>query len=100
MQIVDKEEQIRKKIEEITGISADINQQVCYDLVKSFREFSIEKILLISPSFNYFQLEEEGRLTNLFTDWCKFAENTKPPAITNVESVSVSLKKYKTIILI
>ena len=48
-----KEEQIKKKIEEITGKYTDINQQTRHSLSKLVREVSIKNILLISSSYNF-----------------------------------------------
>ena len=81
-----KEQIIQKKIEEITGLKTDINQEVCFDLVKNFRRYRVKKILLLSSSFDYFLLEEEGRLSSLFNEWCSYSDEGTPPDITHVET--------------
>jgi len=93
MLINNKEERIQEKIQEITGIKKDIKQQLCYDLIKNHREYKIKKILLISSSYDYFLLEEEGRLNTLFTEWCKFTKDEQPPKITHTESEQETIKK-------
>ena len=95
MTYMNKEEQIKKKIEEITGKHADINQQVNIDLSKSVREFRIKKILLISSSYNFFQLEEEGRLSALFSEWNSFYDDLKSPVIIHVETGAEAINKIK-----
>ncbi len=87
MALNNKEQEIQQQIEEITGQSVGINQDTCYDLVKQFRRYHIKKILLLSPSFEYFLLEEEGRLITLFAEWCAFDEQESPPTIVHVETV-------------
>ena len=95
MLVNDKEQKIIQKIQEITGKNTNINQQVCYEQLKDFREYQIKKILIISSSFDYFILEEEGRLNALFSDWCGLSENQNPPEITHVETLKETLKKIK-----
>ena len=86
MLVNDKEQRIKEKIQEITKISTDINKNVCTDLIKDYRVYKIKKILLLSSSFDYFLLEEEGRLNALFKEWCAFSEDTNPPTIRHVET--------------
>lgn len=86
MLVTDKEQKIKEKIQEITGTKINTDRQVCFDLVKNFREHKIKKILLLSSSFDYFLLEEEGRLQTLFSEWCSFDESGHPPTITHVET--------------
>lgn len=93
MLVDDKEKQIKEKIQEIAGTTTDINQNVCYDLVKNFREYKINKILLLASSFDYFILEEEGRLNTLFSEWCNFEESNNPPIITHVETEKQVIEK-------
>jgi pyruvate phosphate dikinase-like enzyme len=79
------EDKIIEKIQEITKTSFEINNQVCLPLTNNKRDFRIKKILIFSSSFDFFLLEEEGRLRNLFSDWSKFSEQYNPPTITHVE---------------
>lgn len=92
MLVNDKEQKIKEKIQEITGTDTDINRQACYDLVKEFRQYKIKKILLLSSSFDYFLLEEEGRLNALFSEWCNFEEGQNP-VITHVETEEQVIEK-------
>ncbi|MBN2066682.1 MAG: hypothetical protein JW771_07760, partial [Candidatus Thermoplasmatota archaeon] len=91
MFINNKERNIQQRIEEITGKKVQINQDVCYDLVKHFRRYGIKKILLLSSSFEYFLLEEEGRLSSLFSEWYSYNEQESPPIITHAETVEETL---------
>ena len=93
MLVDDKEQKIEQKIQEITGLSTDINKQVCYDLVKEFREYKIKKILLLASSFDFFLIEEEGRLGTLFSEFCSFEESDSPPRITHVETEKQLIEK-------
>jgi len=90
-----KEEQIKKKIEEITGKYTDINQQTRHSLSKPVREVSIKNILLISSSYNFFQIEEEGRLSSLFSEWKSFSDDFITPVITQVETGVDAINKIK-----
>ena len=96
MLVSDKEQKIKEKILEITGINIDINQQATYDYAKNFRGYKIKKILLISFSFNYFKLEKEGRLTNLFSEYLSFNVSEGYPEIIHVESEKEYLNILKS----
>ncbi len=91
----DKEQRIKDKIKNITGYSTDINEDVCYDLVKNYREYKVNKILLLCSSFDYFLLEEEGRLNALFSEWCSFSDKEQAPIITHVEKARDALDQIK-----
>jgi len=95
MLVNSKEQKIKEKIQEITGKTTDINQKLCYDFVKDFREYKIKKILLLSSSFDYFLLEEEGRLNSLFLEWCKFSEDENPPTVVHIETGKELFEKIK-----
>jgi len=81
-----KEKKIQQKIKEITGLKFDINRRVCYDLQNKAPYFKINKLIVLSSSFDYFLLEEEGRLENLFLDRCPYIEKESPPDIIHAES--------------
>jgi len=82
----DKEQIIQQRIEEITGKKTDINKQPYHDLERTYRNFTIKKILLLSSSFDYFLLEEERRLSTIFAEWSSFVEQESYPEITHVET--------------
>ena len=86
MLINDKEERIKSKIEEITSKKPEIKHEIIYDTVKDYRTFQIKKILLLSSSFDYFLLEEEGRLKTLFLEFYKYNDKYNPPEIIHVET--------------
>lgn len=93
MLINDKEEKIKSTIEDITGKKPDIKHEILYDLVKDYRTFQIKKILILSSSsFNYFLLEEEGRLKTLFSEISKYDDNYSAPEIIHVETGEDCLK--------
>ena len=94
MFINDQEKKIKQKIQEISGKTIDIDKKTCYDLVRNYREYRIKKILILSSTFNFFLLEEEGRLNNLFTEWYNFSDE-QPPTITHVETGKDVIKKIK-----
>jgi len=95
MKVKDKEKEIKTKIEEITGKKIKLNKATCYDIVKNFRKYRAKKILLFSASFDYFLIEEEGRLNNLFSEWYSLACQENPPNITHVETDDECIKSLK-----
>jgi len=95
MFVSEKEQKIRKAIQESTGIDIDIDQQANFDFIKNFRSYKIKKILLVSSSYNFFQLEEEGRLNNLFSEYRSYDSADDCPEIVHVESKEQCLKKLK-----
>ncbi len=94
MLINEKEQKIQQIIEEITNKKPEIGQQIKYNITETFRNYKIKKILLISSSYNYFLLQEEGRLNNLFNEWCSF-EDERPIKIVHIEKGQESLKLIK-----
>ena len=87
-----KEKKIVSIVEEITGKKLKINDTKSNDFIKKFRTFRIKKILLISSAFDYFILEEEGRLKSLFSERYSYIENESPPTIVHAESGEEALK--------
>jgi len=79
------EDRIIEKIQDITETELEINEQVCYTASANNREYRIKKILIFSSSFDFFLLEEEGRLQNLFSDWSKLSDHFNAPTITHIE---------------
>jgi len=82
----DKEKIIQQRIEEITGKKPDIDKQAYYDLERTYRNFTIKKILLLSSFFDFFLLEEERRLSSIFAKWISFVNNATQPEVTHVET--------------
>ncbi len=95
MLVKEKEQKIVEKIYEITGIRKEIIPKTHHGSVKHFRDYRIKKILLISSSYNYFQLEEEGRLSILFSKWASFEHKEKPPDIVHVETAKEGIDRLK-----
>ena len=83
-----KEEAIKKKIEEITGYKPKDTSNLILETGKHLRPFSIKKILLFSSSYDYFLLEEEGRIEKLFQHIYPKDLPLQPPEITHIESVT------------
>ncbi len=78
-----REEAIKKVIEEITGIAPKTEKENRGD--EYIRASYVENILIISPSFDYFLFEEEGRLEELFQEIFGKREFGPVPNITHVE---------------
>ncbi len=83
-----KEEAIKNKIEEITGYKLKEKSDLILETGKHLRPFSIKKILLLSSSYDFFLLEEEGRIEKLFHRI--YPENLplQPPEITQIETIN------------
>src|SRR5512137_2848302 len=88
----DKEKKIVSCIEEITGVKPKIEQEKPVEKADNLRKYRIKKILLLSSSYDYFLLEEEGRLSTLFKERHSYDEIEVPPEITHVESGEKCLK--------
>jgi len=91
----DKENQIFTKIREITGTAPELETISESDSDKTVDYFKIQNILILSNSYNFFLLEEEGRLQSLFSDLYSHVEGINPPEITHVESVKECLEQIK-----
>lgn len=59
-----KEEEIRKKIEQITGKALE-HSSAGTQKPQSLRTYRVRKVLLFSSSYDFFLLEEQGRLQRL-----------------------------------
>lgn len=81
-----KEEAIKQKIEEITGYKPKDESNLVLETGKHLRPFSVKKILLLSSSYDFFLLEEEGRIEKLFHHIYPKELPLQPPEITHVES--------------
>ena len=82
----DKEKKIISCIEEITGITPSIVQPQEPDTTHYVEPYYIKKILLLSSSYHFFQLEEEGRLSSLLNKQYASLGRDSPPQITHVET--------------
>jgi len=88
----DKEKKIVSCIEEITGVKPKVDQESTVKKADNLRKYRIKRILLLSSSYDYFLLEEEGRLSSLFTERHSYDESETPPEITHIESGEECLK--------
>jgi len=82
----DKEKKIIDCIEEITGIEPPIAQIEEKKEQLSVDQFYFQHILILSSSYHYFQLEEEGRLNALLSERHLFKLSEKPPEIAHLET--------------
>jgi len=82
----DKENKIIKCIEDITGVTPTVAQDVERTQTTESGSLHIKNILLLSSSFHFFQLEEEGRLRSLLAENQQGNEQNGAPSITHVET--------------
>ncbi len=86
IQINDKEKKIISCIEEITGITPTIVKEQEQEKEQRVEPYYIKEILLLSSSYHFFQLEEEGRLSSLLQEYNAPFGRRSPSKITHVES--------------
>jgi CheY-like chemotaxis protein len=82
----DREKKIISCIEEITGITPPISPQQKLEEEQPAEPYHINQILLLSSSYHYFQLEEEGRLSSLLKEYYAVYGRDVPPRITHAEN--------------
>jgi Pyruvate phosphate dikinase, AMP/ATP-binding domain len=82
----DREKKIISCIEEITGITPSIAKQQELQKDQHVESYHINNILLLSSSYHFFQLEEEGRLSSLLQENYMSYGREDPPQLTHVES--------------
>ncbi|KAA0004618.1 MAG: hypothetical protein FE038_02130, partial [Thermoplasmata archaeon] len=90
-----KEEKIIEKIHEIIGLNKEVTQKKFYDNIKKFRDYKIKKILLISSSYDYFKLDEEGKLNPLLSEWTSFVGEENPLSIVHLETGEECIERLK-----
>ncbi len=88
----DREEKIFQAIEEITGKNPQQEKKDVGD-INNLRTYDIRDVLLVSSSFNFFLLEEEGRLENLLNEFYGNSELDYVPKINHVESRKDSIER-------
>lgn len=94
----DKEKKIIECIEEITGITPPVSQTTGQKEPQIVEPFHIKHILLLSSSYHYFQLEEEGRLSVLLHErhnLIQTIQSEKPPDITHAETGDECIEQLK-----
>jgi len=79
-----REDEIKKTIEEITGITPKTEKEDKGD--EYLRASYVENVLIISPPFDYFLFEEEGRLEELFDEVFGGREFGPIPNVIHVEN--------------
>lgn len=80
---IDKEKKILSCIEEITGLKPSI-PEIPTKKVEDLRRYQIKKILLLSSSYDYFLLEEEGRLSSILKER-HFLDESSGTEVVHVE---------------
>ncbi|HEX08721.1 MAG TPA: hypothetical protein ENG38_02795, partial [Thermoplasmatales archaeon] len=90
-----KEEKIIEKIHEIIGLNKEVTQKKFYDNIKNFRDYKIKKIILISSSYDYFKLDEEGKLNPLLSEWASFVGEENPLSIVHLETGEECIERLK-----
>jgi len=81
-----KEEEIKTCIQEITGVLPPTRHDFIPDEKIHVRPYRIKNILLLSSSYDFFLLEEEGRLQKLFQSISSLEGIAQYPEITHVET--------------
>lgn len=93
--MINKEEELKTYIQELTGIAPPIDHDgVPNDLI-SIRPYRIKAILLLSSSYDFFLLEEEGRLQNLFQTITSLEGIVQYPEIDHAETEHECLELLK-----
>lgn len=90
----EREKKIVQTIEEITGVSPQKGKQEVGE-ISYLRTYDVRDVLLVSSSFNFFLLEEEGRLENLLNEFYGKSELDYVPKIDHAESSKDSLERIE-----
>jgi hypothetical protein len=91
----DREKKIINYIEKITGSTPSIVTEQELEKDRHVEPYHIKQILLLSSSYHFFQLEEEGRLSSLLQEHYASYGREGPPQITHVESEEECLSLLK-----
>jgi hypothetical protein len=91
----DREKKIIDCIEEITGVTPTIVKQKELEKQHHVEPYHIKQILLLSSSYHFFQLEEEGRLSSLLQGHYESYGHDAQPRITHVEGEEECLSLLK-----
>ncbi len=79
-----REEKIEDVVEEITGIRPEAGEAKTHADGNSTH--SIRSVLMVSPAYDFFLVEEEGRLNRLFKETYPSGPYRSPPMVSHVES--------------
>jgi hypothetical protein len=91
----DREKKIISCIEEITGITPSITIQQNVEKGHRIEPYHVKQVLLLSSSYHFFQLEEEGRLSSLLQEHYVSYGHEAPPQLTHVENEEECLSLLK-----
>ncbi len=78
-----KEEEIRKVVKEVTGIEPSKKEGTGEE--RYFDRYNVKNLLILSSSYDYFLLEEEGRLRELFQENFSSRDFGVIPNLSHVE---------------
>jgi hypothetical protein len=92
----DREKRIIECVEEITGVAPPVVQEKEEKEPHPVESVHLRHILLLSSSYHYFQIEEEGRVSALLSEHYAFNFNEKPPTITHVETEAECIEFINT----
>ncbi len=81
-----KIEKIKRAIEEATGKTPDLRPTKTRSKSKDMEASLVSDVLLLSTSYNYFLIQEEGRLDSLVKDKFSYGGIRQPPNIHHVET--------------
>jgi len=81
----DKEKKIIEYVKETTGITPPI-ANITEEGESTEDLLSITDVLVLSSSYHYFQIEEEGRLSRLLHEYYSYRNREKPLRISHVET--------------
>lgn len=90
-----KEQKIIEKIQEISGVKPELHYNTHHERINDFRNYRIRKILLISSAYDYFKLDEEGRLARISSEWFSFVEKEKPIDFIHLETGEECIRRLK-----
>lgn len=91
-----KEEEIRRCIQEITGVLPSTRHDFTNNEKIPVRPYRIKNILLFSSSYDFFLLEEEGRLQKLFQSISSLEGIAQYPEIHHAETIEQCLERLST----
>jgi len=81
----DRDRKIREALLEITGIELPDQENRLNDHLYPPYTPSIRNILLMCDNYDYFLLEEEGRLSDLFSEWYEQQYSAPAPSMTRID---------------
>ncbi|MFO8110665.1 MAG: PEP/pyruvate-binding domain-containing protein [Thermoplasmata archaeon] len=88
-----REKQIQDVVEDITGIRPETGESDSRVYKKSL--VSVRNVQIVSPAYDFFLVEEEGRLNRLFKEAYPSGPYSPPPMVSHVESGKDCLERLE-----